>query len=101
MLSAERTTLSRVSRKDKHEFDSEHRVGQWRSPEVPPESSSDVAEYIPSPAEIREACARIQAEWSEAERRKRESQQDSSGFRGAVRVCRLVLGDQPCCDFDE
>lgn len=100
MLSAERTTLSRVSRKYKHEFDSEHRGRLRRNPEVPSESSIDI-EYIPSPAEIQAACAQIQAEWSEAERRKRQSQQDSSGFRGAVRVCRLVLGEQLGCDFDE
>lgn len=65
------------------------------SAELPAEHPAELgsAEYIPSPAEIKAACAEIQSGWSDSERRKRESQSDTSGFRGAIRVYRLALGD--------
>lgn len=34
-------------------------------------SETDTAHYLPTPEEIAEGCRLIQAEWSEAERRKR------------------------------
>jgi len=37
--------------------------------------------YIPTEAEIREACAEIQAGWSEEERQKRAGQRGRSGSR--------------------
>ncbi|MFG0336114.1 MAG: hypothetical protein ACF8TS_22370 [Maioricimonas sp. JB049] len=48
-------------------------------------------EYIPSPEEIRATCREIQAEWSEAERRRRAGLHQPAMHRANVRVYRTAL----------
>jgi hypothetical protein len=56
--------------------------------ELESEQVASSACYVPTPAQIRAACLRIQQEWSEAERRRRAGRRDTRAPR-VLRVLRV------------